>query len=190
MYSALSGSRASILSLLGSPPVSSYTIRLIFSHYQAYCMSTLARRLAVYLFSHSHSGSLPVYSHTIRLLPVYSHSHSGLLPVYSHTSRLTTYLFSHYQTHCHSFSLAGLLSIYSLTLTQARCLSILTLSGFCLSVLTPSGLLPVYSHTSRLTAYLFSHYQTHCHLFSLHQARCLSILALKLLSICFHTQCC
>ncbi len=141
-------------------------------------MSTLARRLAVYLFSHSHSGSLPVHS-----------SHSGLLPIYSHTSRLTAYLFSHYQTHCHPFSLAGLLSIYSLTLTQARCLSILTLSGFCLSALTPSGLLPVYSHTSRLTAYLFSHYQTHCHLFSLHQARCLSILTLSgSLSTYSHTQ--
>ncbi len=71
----------------------------------------------------------------------------------------------------------------------ACCLSILTLSGFCLSVLTPSGLLPVYSHTIRLTAYLFSHYQTHCHLFSLHQACCLSILTLSgSLSIHSHTQ--
>ncbi len=38
-----------------------------------------------------------------------------------------------------------------------------------------SGLLPVYSHTSRLTAYLFSHYLTHCHLFSHYQAHSLSI---------------
>ncbi len=150
-------------------------------------MSTLARRLAVYLFSHSHSGSLPVYSHTIRL------------------------------TAC-LLSLAGLLSIYSLTLTQARCLSILTLSGFCLSILTLtqarclSILLtqacclsiltsadspPTNSHTIRLTAIhshsqacylsilslslrlaacLFSHYQASAYLFSHHLACCLSIL--------------
>ncbi len=103
--------------------------------------------------------------------------------------RFAACLFSHQQTHrlpilTLSDSLPSILTrrltvYYSLTLTQARCLSILTLSGFCLSVLTPSGLLPVYSHTSRLTAYLFSHYQTHCHLFSLHQARCLSILTLS-----------
>ncbi len=152
--------------------VYSLTVRLaacLVLHYQAHILSLSG---ILHVYSHSHSGSLPVYS-----------SHSGL-PVYSHTSRLTAYLFSHYQTHCHPFSLAGLLSIYSLTLTQARCLSILTVSGFCLSVLTPSGLLPVYSHTSRLTSYLFSHYQTHCHLFSLHQARCLS----GSLSIYSHTQ--
>ncbi len=68
-------------------------IRLIFSHYQAYCMSTLTRRLAAYLFCHSHSGSLPIYSHTIRL---------------------AAYLFSHYQTRCLSIlTLSGLLPTYS-----------------------------------------------------------------------------
>ncbi len=100
--------------------------------------------------------------------------------------------------------------IYSLTLTQARCLSILTLSGFCLSVLTPADSPPTYSHTIRLTAIhshsqacclsilslslrlavcLFSHYQSSAYLFSHHQARCLSILTLSgSLSIYSHTQ--
>ncbi len=141
--------------------------QLIFSHYQVYCISTLTRRLAV------------IYSLTLtqaRCLSILTPANSP--PTYSHTIRLTA---------IHSHSQACCLSILSLLLRLAACL--LTLSGFCLSVLTPSGLLPVYSHTSRLTAYLFSHYQTHCHLFSLHQARCLSILTLSgSLSIYSHTQ--
>ncbi len=106
--------------------------------------SILTCRLAVYLFSHSHSGSLSVYSHTIRLLPICSHTiwlsiltPADSLPTYSHTIRLTA----------------------------------------------------IYSHSIRLAAYLFSHYQDCCHLFSHDQAHSLSILTLKLLSICFHTQC-
>ncbi len=182
-------------------------------HYQAYCMSTLTRRLAIYLFSHSHLGSLPVYSLALTqarcqsilslsgllpvyshrhyqayclsillcslrlaaylLLPIYSHSHSGSLPVYSHSIRLTAYE-----------------SI--LTLTQARCLSILTPSG-SLPVYSHSHSvsLPIYSHSIRLTAYLFSlSLRLGACIFSHYQAHSLSILTLMLLSICFHTQCC
>ncbi len=73
--------------------------------------------------------------------------------------------------------------IYSLTLTQARCLSILTLSGFCLSILTltqarclsiliPADSPPTYSHTIRLTASV--HSQTHCHPI-LHYQTCLNL---------------
>ncbi len=114
----------------------------VYSHSQACC----------HLFSHSHSGSLPVYSLTIRLtaylfscahsgsLPIYSHSHSGSLPIYSHS---------------HS----GSLPIYSHS---------------------HSGSLPIYSHSHSGSLPLSSHYQAHF----------LSILTLKLLSICFHTQCC
>ncbi len=115
------------------------------------------------------------------------------LPVYSHMIRLSACLFLHYQAHGHLFShcqahclsslslsgsysltirltacllsLAGLLPIYSVTLTQARCLSILTLSGS----------LPVYAHTIRLTAYLFSPAGL-LPIYSLTQPRCQSIL--------------
>ncbi len=68
-----------------------------YSHQLAYCLSIPSLSLAAYLFSCAHSSSLPVYCHT---------------------SRLTAYLFSHYQTRCHPFSLH-----------QARCLCIHTLSG-------------------------------------------------------------
>ncbi len=74
--------------------------------------------------------------------------------------------------------------IYSLTLTQAR----------CLSILTPSGSLPVYSHSIRLAACLFSHYQANClsmYSLALTQACCLSILTLtqaRCLSILTLTQ--
>ncbi len=83
--------------------LSSLHYQLTFSHYQAYCMSTLTCRLTAYLFSHS--DSLPVYSHTIRLtlsiltlmFTVYLFSHpcslahqciralSSSQPIYSHT---------------------------------------------------------------------------------------------------------
>ncbi len=116
---------------------------LTFSHDQALCLSIL-------------SLSLHVYFLTLRLTAVYSL-----------TVRLAACLVLHYQAHI--LSLSGLLHvytrrlavIYSLTLTQARCLSILTLSGFCLSILTPADSLPIYSHTIRLTLYLFSH-SCHC----------------------------
>ncbi len=153
---------AHILSLSG--------ILHVYSHSQACC----------HLFSHSHSGSLPVYSHTIRLAAC----------LFSLSLRLAACLFSHYRARC--------LSI--LTLTQARCLSILTLSGSlpvysltqacCLSILTPADSLPTYSLTIRLTA-IYSHsIRLAAYLFSHYQANSLSILTLKLLSICFHTQCC
>ncbi len=51
--------------------------------------------------------------------------------------------------------------IYSLTLTQARCLSILTLSGFCLSILTLTQACCLSILSLRLAACLFSHQQTH-----------------------------
>ncbi len=127
----------------------------LFSHDQTLCLSILQ---ALCLSILALSDSLPVYSHMIRLsaylffrlsacLFFHYQAHilslSGLLPSnlslsgsYSLTIRLTARL----------LSLAGLLSIYSVTLTQARCLSILTLSGS----------LPVYAHTIRLAAYLFS----------------------------------
>ncbi len=103
----------SIFLLSGSLPVYSGTIRLIFSHYQAYCMSTLTRRLAIYLFSHSHLGSLRVYS--LALIQ------ARCLSILSRSLRLAACLFS----RAHSDSLPD----YSLALTQARCLSILSLSG-------------------------------------------------------------
>ncbi len=95
---------------------------------------TLSYSLPVSIFLLS--GSLPVYSCTIRLTAV--------------ILRLAACLVLRYQAHI--LSLSGLLQVYShsqaccLTLTQAR----------CLSILTPSGSLPVYSLTIRLTAYLFS----------------------------------
>ncbi len=125
--------------------VYSHTSRLtayLFSHYQTHChlfslhqarclsILSLSLRLAVCLFSH-YQASAYLFSHH--------------LAVYSHTSRLTAYLFSRYQTHCHLFSLH-----------QARCLSILTLSGLLSSILTRSGSLSIYSHT-QVTVYLFSH---------------------------------
>ncbi len=130
----LSGFCLSVLIPADSPTTYSHTIRLtaIHSHSQACCLSilSLSLRLAVCLFSH-YQASAYLFSHH--------------LAVYSHTSRLTAYLFSHYQTHCHLFSLH-----------QARCLSILTLSGLLSSILTRSGSLSIYSHT-QVTVYLFSH---------------------------------
>ncbi len=171
-------------------------------------MSTLTRRLAIYLFSHSHLGSLPVYSLALTQacclsiltpsgsLPIYSHSHSGLLPIYSHSIRLAAYLFSL------SLRLAACLSSHY----QAHFLSIPTLSGSLPVILTLSGSLSIYSHTIRLAAchphtirltfylfphscycvYLFSHPMLLRHSCSLaHQcirahsrAHCLSILIL------------
>ncbi len=99
-------------------------------------------------------GSLPVYSHMIRLTAVYSL-----------TARLSACLFSHDQALCLSIlALSGLLPTYSHQL--AYCLSIpsLSLAAYLFSC-AHSNSLPVYFHTSRLTAYLFS----------LHQARCLCI---------------
>ncbi len=128
----------SIFLLSGSLPVYSCTIRLttvilrlaaclvlryqahilslsgllhVYSHSQACYLSILSLSLwlAACLFSCAHSGSLPVYSLTIRLTAyLFSCAHSGLLPIYSHSIRLAAYLFS---------------------LHQARCLSILSLSG-------------------------------------------------------------
>ncbi len=189
-----------ILTLLHSLPVYSHIIRLsacLFSHDQALCLSALCLSILALSGSlpvYSHMISLPVYSCTIRLTAVYSltvrlaaclvflyqdHilSLSGLLHVYSHSQacclsilslslRLTVYLFSHYQARCLSM----------LTHYQAYCLSIPSLSlAANLFSCAHSSSLPVYCHTSRLTAYLFSLYQTHCHPFSLHQARCLCI---------------
>ncbi len=124
---------------------------------------TLSQSLPVY--SHSHSGSLPVYSltqacclsiltpanslptysHTIRLTAIHSHSQACCLSILSLSLRLAACLFSHYQASAYLFS------------HHLAC---------CLSVLTPSGLLPIcshtiwlaatYSHTIRLTLYLFS----------------------------------
>ncbi len=138
-----------LFSHLHSLPVYSHMIRL------SACL------LSACLFL---SGSLPVYSYQALCLSILALS--GSLPVYSHMIRLSACLFLHYQAHGHLIShcqahclsslslsgsysltirltacllsLAGLLPIYSVTLTQARCLSILTLSGS----------LPVYAHTT------------------------------------------
>ncbi len=77
---------------------------------------------------------------------------------------------------------------YPVTLTQARCLSILTLSDSLPSILTLSGSLPMYSHTIRLAA-IYSHsIRFTLYLFSQYQAHSLSILTVSgSLSIYSHT---
>ncbi len=114
-------------------------------------MSTLTRRLAIYLFSHSHSGSLPVYSLALtqaRCLSIFTPS--GSLPVYSLTIRLTAYLFS----CAHS----GLLPIYSHSHSGSLPIYSHSHSGSLpIYSHSHSGSLSVYPHTIRLTFYLFSH---------------------------------
>ncbi len=110
------------------------------------------------------SGSLPVYSCTIRLTAVYSHCQARCLSSltlsgsYSLTIRLTASL----------LSLAGLLSILSLSLRLAACIfscdhsdslpvySLTIRLAACLFSCAHSGSLPIYSHSVRLAAYLFS----------------------------------
>ncbi len=175
---ALSGSQMSILSLSGSLPVYSYTIRLIFSHYQAYCMCTLTRRLAAYLFSLSLRLAACLFSLSLRLAAcLFSHYQayclsiltlSGSRPVYSHTIRLTACLFSHYQAYCLSILtlsaclFSHYLPVYSHTIRLTACL--FSHSGYCLSVFTPNAVKafllcssPMYSCTLGLTAYLILH---------------------------------
>ncbi len=174
---------ACLLSLAGLlSSILSLSLRLaacLFSHYQASAYlfsyqqthrlpiftlsdslpSILTRRLAVYLSSHSHLGSLSVYSHTIRLLPICSHTiwlsiltlsdslpsiltPSGSLPIYSHTIRIAV--------------------IYSHTIRLT--LYLFSHSSYCLSVFTPNAIKvfllsssPMYSCTLGLTAYVFSY---------------------------------
>ena len=126
----------------------------LFSHYYTHCLSILTR-----------SGSLPVYSCTIKLSAcLFSHDQalclsilalSGSLPVYSHMIRLSACLFLRYQAHGRLFSHC-----------QAHCLSSLSLSGsYSLTIrltaclLSLAGLLPIYSVTLVL---IHSHIQTGC----------------------------
>ncbi len=143
---------------------------------------TLSHSLPVSIFLLS--GSLPVYSCTIRLVAV--------------ILRLAACLVLCYQAHI--LSLSGLLYVYSHS--QACYLSILSLSlrlSACLFSCAHSGSLPIYSHShsGSLPVYSYSIRLAAC-LFSLHQARCLSILTLSgslsiyshthvTVSICFHT---
>ncbi len=165
----------SIFLLSGSLPVYSCTIRLTA------IILRLAACLVLRYQAHilSLSGLLHVYSHSQACCHLFSHSHSGSLPIYSHSIRLVACLFSHYQ-----------LLIYSLALTQACCLSILTPSGSlpiltltqarscliltppqsrCLSSLLSSGSLPIYSnsHSGSLPVYSHSHSMLAACLFSL-----------------------
>ncbi len=75
----------------------------LFSHYQAYCLSilTLSGLLPVYSLTQAYfqSGLLPVYSHTIRLLPVYCHTR--LAAIYSHTIRFHFFVHIYHLEHCH-----------------------------------------------------------------------------------------
>ncbi len=112
----------------------------LFSHDQALCLSILAL-----------SGSLPVYSHMIRLS-------ACLFLRYQAHGRL----FSHYQAYC--------MSTYSHS--QACCLSILSL--LFLSILT----FRLAAYLVALCHALFVHSQTRCHLF-LHYQTCLPNLALR-----------
>ncbi len=107
------------------------------------------------------SGLLHVYSHSQACCHLFSHSHSGSLPIYSHSIRLAACLFSHYQANSLSILLRSLrlaAYLFSLSLRLARCLSILTLTqARCLSILTLTQALCLYPHTIRLIFYLFSH---------------------------------
>ncbi len=99
-------------------------------------------------YSHCHSG----------LLPVYSHSQSVSLPVYSHSIRLAAYLFSlslSLAACLFSLSLRLAAYLFSLSLSFAACL-FSHYQARCLSILTLSGSLSIYSHT-HVTVYLFSH---------------------------------
>ncbi len=136
-----------------------------------YCTSVREVAVSIFLLS----GSLPVYSCTIRLTAVYSL-----------TVRLAACLVLHYQAHI--LSLSGLLHVYSHS--QACCLSILSLSlrlAACLFSCAHSGSLPIYSHSVRLAVCLFSlSLRLAAYLFSLSlrllpvysQAHCLCILRL------------
>ncbi len=172
----------SIFLLSGSLPVYSCTIRLTA------IILRLAACLVLRYQAHilSLSGLLHVYSHSQACCHLFSHSHSGSLPIYSHFIRLAACLFSHYQLLIYSLALTQACCLSILTLTQARCLSILTLTqARCLSILTLSGSLSIYSHT-HVTVNLFSHPMLLKHSCSLaHQcilehsrAHCLSILIL------------
>ncbi len=178
----------SILSLSGSLPVNSCTIRLTAIYY-------LTVRLTACLVINYQAHILSLSG----LLHVYSYSQACCLSSLSLSLRLAACL----------FSTSGLLPTYSHHL--AYCLSILSLSlAAYLFSCAHSSSLPVYSHTSRLTAYTYSytirltaihshsirltayvfrHYQARCHLFSQYQTHSPSILTLMLLSICPHTQC-
>ncbi len=123
---------------------------------------TLSYSLPVSIFLLS--GSLPVYSCTIRLTAI--------------ILRLAACLVLRYQAHI--LSLSGLLHVYSHS--QACC---------HLFSHSHSGSLPIYSHSIRLAACLFSHYQLLIYSLALTQACCLSILTLtqaRCLSILTLTQ--
>ncbi len=157
----------------------------LFSHDQALCLSILAL-----------SGSMPSILSLSGLLHVYSRSQACCLSILSLSIRLAACLFSHYQAYClpiltswltaYLFSHAAFLPIYSLALTQAHCLSILTPADSLPTYSHTIRLTAIYSHSIRLTAYVFTHYQARCHLFSQYQAHSLSILTLMTVYLSSH----
>ncbi len=156
----------SIFLLSGSLPVYSCTIRLTA------IILRLAACLVLRYQAHilSLSGLLHVYSHSQACCHLFSHSHSGSLPIYSHSIRLTACLFSHYQANCLSILLRSLrlaAYLFSLSLRLAAYL-------FSLSLRLAAYL---FSLSLRLAAYLFS--------LSLRLAACLFSLSLRLAACLF-----
>ncbi len=145
-------------------------------HYQT-CLPNLALTPRAYLFLHTLSGLLPMYSqaHCLCSLRLTAYVVSGSLPMYSQAHRLcilrfTAYLFSgsppmYSQVHCLSilrlrltaygsqvsclvFSGTVCYRLTAIWYSQAHCLSILRLICLCIFRLMPTIL--------RLTAYVFS----------------------------------
>ncbi len=109
------------------------TLRLtayVFCTIRLTAVYSLTVKLAACLVLHyahilSLSGILHVYSHSQACCHLFSHSHSGSLPVYSHTIRLAACLFS--------LSLRLAACLFSQTIGLA-CLSILTSLSSLLSI--------------------------------------------------------